>query len=621
MFGLFIPILVISVLAFMLAIRYQCSMADTIPVSYMLITVVLYVFYLFNILLYGYYLVVIIVCAGGVLISLKIQKSNQLGEVIKKSFSPILIVFLIALIVTYWYTYGNLIRLWDEQRLWGAYPKALWYTSLLQLGENSWLYEMESGYIPGMPIFVYFFEKGFSVFRENIVFFAYSFWMLGLFLPAFGRIKEKRHLMAAFFVMLLTPLLFFNSGNDSGNYYKTIFIEPPLGMTLAYLMYSMTQKHKNMYFNVLNLCLTLGTITLLKDIGILFAVVAEIGCLGMYLKKKKEERYSQACLILILLTPLIIYFSWSIITNIYDVKNHSANIRYTQLFDKEFLLNFIQYLLEEPIIKSAINGITPYLTIINILCFLIVGNFLIVVNAKKKRRCNYVIPSISMIFIQIFFLVGLYILCLTGFNKSILSVLRYESALLLGYFGFLIFISVDIIKNLGTIRSCNLTCIIIGFYIIIIFAVYPYRMPNTYINERVFDEAKQISEELNLKILVSSETPLNVFLVCDGWSEPLIHQRTYFNLIGKVKIKNYSSQGWVVSKRYSTEYYGEKEAEQRLEILKKTLIKEEYNYIYIVKAEDEFVDVCREFFGNKVDAHTLYKITVVDEKITLDIVN
>lgn len=621
MIGIVVPILAIALLAFMLAINYQCSMAETIPVSYMLLTVVLYVFYLLNILLYGYYFILIVISGGGILTLISLKKKSTIQESIKKIYSPILIAFFIALIVTYWYTSGNLIRLWDEQRLWGAYPKALWYTSELQLGKNSWLYEMESGYIPGMPIFVYFFEKSLSSFRENIVFFAYSFWILGLFLPAFHKIRKKRHLAIALLLMLFTPVLFFNSGNDTGNYYKSIFIEPALGMTLAYLIYSMTQKRNSTHLEVLNLCLTLGSIILLKDIGILFAMIAVTGVLGMQFFKKKKERYSLASLTVIVLPPLIVYFSWSMITELYGVANHSVNMGHTQLFDKEFLVKFVTYLLTEPIVKSTIKSLTPYLTIVNILCFFVMGNILLIMGIKKEMRSRYIIPSISMIFIQIAFLIGLYVLCLKGYNKSILSVLRYESALLLGYFGFLLFVSVDNMREFGIVHSKRWIYIVAGIYALTILVVFPYRKPHVYKDEVVFEEANQIAEELSKKIPVTAKEPYRVFLVCDGWGEPLIHQRTYFNLIGRVKIENYSKEGWIVSERYSTNYFGEQEAELQLDKLEKELQQGDYDYIYICKAEEQFIDLCKSFFNNQIMDHSLYRIEAADENVKLNIVN
>ena len=619
--GIVVPIFVIAILAFMLAIKYQCSMAETIPVSYMLLTLVLYFFYLLNILLYGYYFVLVAILGGGILTLASLKKKSTIRESLKKVYSPILIVFLIALIATYWYTSGNLIRLWDEQRLWGAYPKALWYTSELQLGKNSWLYEMESGYIPGMPIFVYFFEKSLSSFRENIVFFAYSFWILGLFLPAFHKIRKKRHLAIALLLMLFTPVLFFNSGNDTGNYYRSIFIEPALGMTLAYLVYSMTQKRHSAQFEVLNLCLTSGAIILLKDIGILFSMIVVMGVLGMQLLKKREERYSPASLAIIFLTPLIIYFSWGMITRIYEVANHSVDMEYIQLFDKEFLIKFAQYLSTEPIVKSAINSVTPYLTIVNILCFLMLGNILLIMNIKEERRSRYMIPSISMIVIQIAFLIGLYVLCLRGYHKSILSVLRYESALLLGYFGFLLFIGIDNIKEFVITSPQKGTCFILGIYVFSILAAFPYRESYVYKDEIVFEEANQIAEELSKKIPVAAKEPYRVFLVCDGWGEPLIHQRTYFNLIGRVKIENYSKEGWIVSERYSTNYFGEQEAELQLDKLEKELQQGDYDYIYICKAEEQFIDLCKSFFNNQIMDHSLYRIEAADENVKLNIVN
>lgn len=521
--------------------------------------------------------------------------------------------------ITYWYTSGNLIRLWDEQRLWGAYPKALWYTSELQLGNKAWLYEMESGYIPGMPIFVYFFEKGFNSFRENVVFFAYSFWILGLFLPAFKRIKRVRHLFTAIVVMLLTPVLFFNSGHDSGNYYKSIFIEPVLGMTLAYLVYSMIPKHgSNVCFEVFNLCVALGAIVLLKDAGIVFAFGVIIGVYGMCFLKENRKRYPWKYLLAVQLTPLVIYFSWSMITHVYGIDNHSASIEFVQLFDKEFIKNFIQYLMTEPIIISNISSFTPYLSTINVLCFLVVGNIIIIKNVEKGRK--YIIPSISMGIIQIVFIVGLYFLCLKSFHKSFLSTLRYESAVLLGYFAFLLFISVDNMKRSSMICPKRGAYVRAVAYTLIIILAFPYRVPRTYINESVFGEAEQIAGELEEKIPVGISGPFDVFLVCDGWDEPLIHQRTYFNLIGKVNIKNYCNSGWIVSGEYSTNYFEEQEAGQRLKCLEKEIIQEGYDYIYICKADERFVELCGNFFGNQVSDHMLYRIEVIDGKIKMDAV-
>ena len=50
----------------------------------------------------------------------------------------------------------NLVGLWDELRLWGAYTKALHTSNSLQLGSDAFIYPIMQSYPPAMPLLGYF---------------------------------------------------------------------------------------------------------------------------------------------------------------------------------------------------------------------------------------------------------------------------------------------------------------------------------------------------------------------------------------------------------------------------------------------------------------------------------
>lgn len=87
--------------------------------------------------------------------------------IIKNIFTPGAIIFIIVFCLITLITRGRYVFLWDELRLWGAYPKILYYDGSLQLGENIQLMPKMQSYEPAMPLFQFLFAKSAGIFTES----------------------------------------------------------------------------------------------------------------------------------------------------------------------------------------------------------------------------------------------------------------------------------------------------------------------------------------------------------------------------------------------------------------------------------------------------------------------
>ena len=80
----------------------------------------------------------------------------QRKEILKNLFTPGLLIYSLCFILIYFITRNNDVLLWDELRLWGAYPKILFYDGSLQLDGDAQLINIMRSYNPGMPLFLFY---------------------------------------------------------------------------------------------------------------------------------------------------------------------------------------------------------------------------------------------------------------------------------------------------------------------------------------------------------------------------------------------------------------------------------------------------------------------------------
>lgn len=128
--NLIIPIAVILAGSIMLTVWFDKRIEETFSAYVMFITTVLYIFYLFDALIYGLYLIVgISICMfGGAIVKLCLILKNErleLKKYLEKIFTPSIIIVFFVLVIGWLIVRSNIVMLSDPMRLWGGISESV----------------------------------------------------------------------------------------------------------------------------------------------------------------------------------------------------------------------------------------------------------------------------------------------------------------------------------------------------------------------------------------------------------------------------------------------------------------------------------------------------------------
>ena len=265
---------------------------EVIPLTIMAIILSLYIFGLFGSLLVGYYVVIAscILCWCAAIYS--IIKRREIAGFLSRLFTPGAMVFVFLYVIICYMQRGRMIIQIDEYRLWGSIVKTMHSLNTFGTSAESQMWSTVKSYPPGMALFQYFMERLRGSYSDGILFIAYEVFCFALLMPVLAGIKWKdwRKLPLLVFVIMILPLLFFNSNFDGNNFYTNIFIDCALGMTFGYAI-SLTFIEKELTkFSIIRLSMSLAVLCLLKDtgLGLAFVVLAVIFT-DLYLRHREAE--------------------------------------------------------------------------------------------------------------------------------------------------------------------------------------------------------------------------------------------------------------------------------------------------------------------------------------------
>lgn len=348
MLSVIISLLIILATAWAISRITNRRIEECVPMTIMGTIVILYFFYILNILVIGR---IVVYAAMGLMIIFSVIKTVQnkkqpepqkeslgngsrlqVGEI----FSPGIVLFLLLALVFIVYASNLKPAVWDELRLWAAMPKALHFAETLQVGEGSLLYTTMQSYPPGMALLVYFFTAFSGSFTYGSIYVVYWLFMASLVLPALKKFSWKQWYVmpVVFFLLIVLPIvLTVNGSTASGDwnfFFAGLYIDPILGCLMGYAFY---QAVKDPYQDAFTLCsflLSLFVLPTFKNIGAAYACVAFVAGVLIHLlssgKARKpandqEERRPAALgvlkKVLSLVAPIIVialsYFSWQFI--------------------------------------------------------------------------------------------------------------------------------------------------------------------------------------------------------------------------------------------------------------------------------------------------------------------
>jgi hypothetical protein len=620
-------LLIISSGSFVAAAVFDKRAEQAMPISCMLVIALLYIFYCINRLVIGYYILIFSAILCYILTIVKyfrVRKDKAaLRSIMLKTFTPPMILFALLCALGYIYIRHNYVHLWDELRLWAAYPKILYYTEKLQLGSNALLYANMQSYPPGTALFAYFISKTVGSYYECHVFYSYLVMYFSLFMPCLKKFEwNKSWLLLPFLLIIfLLPLTFYNSYHDSGDFYKSLFIDPVLGLFVAYLFFLAYQKCFQSAMKTYQFALALFVVSILKDSGAIFALIALFGAmlssfLGDAQKPLYKKMTARVCLCAIGL--LFSIFSWKLLLSIYNIHNHITISNKSVSDFLAFVRPFLSTLVHKPIVKAGFYELTEHLSSVFFFISMIIIAILLYFYIVKKNRKSFIITSLSLLAANIAFIVGLFVVFLCGFGGDFASYERYINTILLAdisYIVFIIFATIfDFDSTIKVLAKPFLAALVCWSLI-----VFPIRTPQIF-NGLWEDEAyyhTQIISNAMRSIGPNQNRAVNVCVIIneDEYLTAGLHHRMYFNLLEyNIFVKNFFNEtNFVLPDDSSSE-----EIHKAVYEWCQYLIDNHFDYVYLVRDNDTFNhEFGSAFESGDIRTKCLYSIDTSDGIVRL----
>ena len=593
--------------------KFEKSIAPFLAI----LILVLYLFGIFELLIYGVWVVSILSIVLGIYALIK-DNNNIKERILTPGFTFFSLAFFILMIFTY---NKNLVDY--DHYLYRSYnTKIMFYTDTISKG-------FQALYPPSINLLEYFFMKVIGVYMQGIEAISVQLFGFALMLPLFDRKNNNRFInLIITAIVICMPTILANL-----IFYEAAYPDCLLGLFVGYSVYMLYTEESNR-FKLFAVGLICAVMTITKPAGLyLSAIVIGVYALANLLNynaKKlgekikaflKSKEFKNICIITI--TILVIFASWKIFTRInnryndYIIRQNPSRLNgnpieytikttLTTLFglyggenheaaDSNQLLTsriYSYYAMMAPV-RVTLFGAMAFILVSGILVYRFV-----VKKENKKEFSNYLIALTVGLVVYILFLQLSYILKFsTDEMLEHAGLNRYLPTFLLGMIYFIVgmaLINMEETKVSKSVYVILVAIIISCSYLPPImdatltsgaFNIYSYEYTN---NGRVYaNKLKEKIEKDEKIILLSQQEDTNLYnLMVRYYLYP--HSKAYtYNELNEAGINS----------------------------LKNTIIKENIKYIFIYSSND----ATEEIFNNSAELKntTLYRINVLNEDILL----
>lgn len=608
----FIPLLIITFSALSLCQLFNKKFYQTLPVVTISTIVILYIGYIFDYLFVGRIGVLISAAVLVILAVISIIKNKNFNKLLKENLlTPTMLIYVVLIVIFLFFAKDKLVGMWDELRLWAAYPKVLHTLGTNQIGENSMIFRSMQPYPPAMPLFCYFFTSFSTTFNESVLFFAYSIFGLVFLLPLTKYLDWSKwyYIVLAAFVIIFLPHIIYRYNEDSACYYQTLYIDCSLGIYFGYTFSRVREKIYDSKFKIYEFVLLLFCFGLLKDSGMFFAVMCLIASFANgYLTKgeNKHKKFFVGAGISIL-AVWFSYFSWNQVIKIYETSTGAG--MFSRLSEFSAINNLIQLVLDKKMYVAIIVGLAVFYA----------GFKLIYFKWDTGSTRAKVWRTVCQLICYIGFVLGYLLIFPLYISKFVFpSFRRYMGTILLAEIICFVFIVIDRFKDkdfIGRIaekiasrkkNARHFAGIVFSILLVLLSVVLVNDFYKLEVD--VYDKSFRIEQQIISVVdedYSGNDEVVNVFFTDYIWS--LIHHRVYFDLIDdKIAIKNFYDI--MVIRHY--------DAPEFLDILKSG----GYDYVYVLGSNKLTAEKYSQVFGEgftKDTAEQMYKVVEDNGEIKL----
>jgi hypothetical protein len=613
---------------------------EAIPFTITAIIGILFLFYIVNKLLIGYYIILVIIIAiylyAACIILYKGPIKKEKGSIrqyAKRLFTPGIAIFTVLFLVLDVITHDNLVGTWDELRLWAAYPKALYFTNQLQLGSDALIYNIMQAYPPGMALFQYFIQRLSGCFVEAKLFWAYGIFTVSVLLPALRNIQWKNILWIILITVciLIVPMLFSNSGLDGLSMYRSLYIDPMLGLLFAYCLFLSFQEGFSDLYATMRFALGLGALVLLKNTGVALGVMALV--ISAYLEKNhgrslfkgKGSGRLRIRFVSAAICMFGFYLLWSItvkrygVINIYpyNLKDFTFDPQYTLVYLTEFVSKSV---LNTPMFGNDLGAFKSNILVAELICGVFASLVYLVYPKQERKAITRILLALLISNLLYFF--GIYMTYLLIYHKAIVSFERYSCTVLQANITLIIccFLNEGVERIGAAFKRSHWVKVNVAVAAILIVTMFP-------INIRPIEMPTAVESAVHANIIKttiqkngrnSSRDKTSVYIAFAEDVFDIRHHRIYFDLLSDNIFIDLSSCGVAIIKipiSSDISAASERIAKAKQELMD-VLATSHDMYLYFVVDVDAAKEQMPEFFSQGTSAGTMYKINYIDGEVS-----
>ncbi len=309
---------------------------------------------------------------------------------------------------------GELLLEWDAYSLWGPATKSLFYQNGYAPLHGNVAIEF-GDYPPATQLILWWFNHLLGSYQEMHLYWGY-FIFSGSMLYSAGAAFWQRATKGRAFLWILIPFLALCvPGVCSVAWYRSIYVDPVMAILFGMILCAVLMRPQNhVGFWKGKLLVACVCLTLMKGIGLLWAVLAAVFYLLWWSKERREWKFFAA----LLTAPMLFSISWSIYCRIMQRTGYLTGYfldRFSLLFQSSFwkseqvqgyLRSYLQAFFNTPVHreKTVALDLSLWLILLLFLIGVVVLWYVGAVPAKKwKRLLAYVfgVPFLSVLIVWV----------------------------------------------------------------------------------------------------------------------------------------------------------------------------------------------------------------------------
>lgn len=590
----------------------------SLGLSIIFFLIVLLILSIMNLLIYTKLFIVLIIILGLIylIIYYKNLKLNPIED-INNFINLKLLIFALLFIISIINGYERYVHYWDEYNMWALSAKKIIYNNNIS----------NFSYPPIMSLWHYFINT-FDSFKEQNLYIGNSIFIYIFIMSIFFNVKEKK-LYIPLFIISISFYYLFGDVYSHDNLYADLPSAVVFGFGLILLYKSIMKNGMSKLYLILP-CIIL---TLIKPQGFVLSTVLLFIAMLLYAFKNFKWSFNKKNIIdnilsiikefWFIIIPILLYILWSIfskhflISNMYITDKIMPNTlltfleigNFSILF--KFILNIIKFL-DNNIFIGIINlSQFNYFIFINLSIFIL----LYLKSKNVKKSISYTIPFI-LGFIAYYLLTSLSLLMKMPLADALnlASFTRYLGNFNVGIFMFLVWLFISEKYFNKNIKNLYLK---FAISLMIILSV-PISSTLSFITDYNFRVEKR-SEMYEIKskfdvVLNNTSEKSKIYIINqkdeDGYL-PMCHASYYLF----PRITNANTQiNWKLQTKNNPSDW-----ELSGLTLEKTLLKNDFDYLFLFTSTDELFDEIDFMIDNIEQAkkYTLFKIKKVNNSIHL----